>query len=92
MKIGFSPTLNVLNDLCYVIECSAMTHMGEGKRELRQLISDLESKEEYAIGGRVELAAALRRALELQLGRDGYACANVLSQEIRKIWASLPEA
>ncbi|MBN8532418.1 MAG: hypothetical protein J0L97_11250 [Alphaproteobacteria bacterium] len=46
--------LKLLNDLSYIVECAAMDHLGEAKRELRVLCEELESADPGLADSRVK--------------------------------------
>ena len=57
--------LKLLNDLSYIVECAAMDHLGEAKRELRELCEKLESADP-------ELADSRVKTLHNELARIEY--------------------
>ena len=85
-KPEMTPTLTVLNDLSYVLECAALDYMGEGKTELDSLCRRLESDPAYAVHDHAKLAAELREALEYYRGGNRQRGANILSWVSRRLW------
>jgi hypothetical protein len=47
--------LKLLNDLSYIVECAAMDHLGEAKRELRELCEKLESADPELADSRIKM-------------------------------------
>ena len=85
-KPEMTPTLAVLNDLTYVLECAALDFMGEGKTALDCLCDQLESNPAYALHDHVEIAVTLRGALGHYRHRDRAGGAAILSRVSRELW------
>jgi hypothetical protein len=85
-KPEMTPTLAVLNDLSYLLECAALDYMGEGKSALEYLCERLECDPAYAVQDHAKLAVELREALEYYRGGNRQRGANILSWVSRRLW------
>lgn len=83
-----NPNTKVLEHLSYVLECVAISSIGEAKTELDRLVHLVESDASFGIENRRAVASQLRKALSLYQSGDIAHGSSTLGKLSRELWVA----